>query len=610
MEKTNKQKNMIIAKTKTYVSAHKAISAIAALVIIILGYWGFKHVTSASAETRYVTATAQNATIITAVTATGQVSSLTQIDLKPKASGDITYIGVTPGQSVKAGALIAKLDTTSAEKSVRDAQASLDSEKIAYQKLVQPADELSLTQAEDALAESQQTEQQAEDSLAKDYDDAFTAISNAFLDLPTSISGVQDTLYKINANGQDNISYYANLVQDYAPTVTTYEANAADAYKTARVAYDQNFLDYKAVNRDSSTTTVENLLNETYATTRAISTAVKSSSDLFSFVKDQITANNKNIPPTLATYQTNLNSYTNTTNTNITDLLNSINAIKNDKNSIINDKLSVDEKNQSLIKLKAGADPLDLQSEQVSMTQRQNALLDAQQNLDDYYVTAPFDGIVASVAGKLNDSASSGTAIATLITTQKIATVSLNEIDAAKIQLGQKATLTFDAISGLSIAGTVSEIDSLGTVSQGVVTYSVQIAFDTQDNRIKSGMSVSAAIIIASKQDVLTVPNSAIKAQGNTSYVEVFDPPLVGSSSVQGAASSVAPQMKEVQTGVSNTTLTEIVSGLTAGDQVVTRTIAASTGTTATAAPASATSLLGGGRAGGFTGGGAVRAGR
>ena len=103
-----------------------------------------------------------------------------------------------------------------------------------------------------------------------------------------------------------------------------------------------------------------------------------------------------------------------------------------------------------------------------------------------------------------------------LITKQKIAEISLNEVDAAKVKVGQKVTLTFDAIDGLSITGEVSEIDALGTVSQGVVTYGVKIAFDTQDERVKSGMSVSAAIITDVKQNVLLVPNAAVKSNERT----------------------------------------------------------------------------------------------
>jgi multidrug efflux pump subunit AcrA (membrane-fusion protein) len=172
----------------------------------------------------------------------------------------------------------------------------------------------------------------------------------------------------------------------------------------------------------------------------------------------------------------------------------------------------------------------------------------------------------------------------TIITTQQNATVSLNEVDIAKIQLGQKVTLTFDAVPNLTIAGKVSQIDSIGTVSQGVVNYNVKINFDTNDAKIKPGMTANAAIITNVAQDVLTVPNSAVKNQGGTTYVQMFDTPLPAPlPGVQGSPSSVPPTQQIVVVGVSDNTSTEIISGLNEGDEIVTKTITSATTTTATA---------------------------
>jgi hypothetical protein len=103
----------------------------------------------------------------------------------------------------------------------------------------------------------------------------------------------------------------------------------------------------------------------------------------------------------------------------------------------------------------------------------------------------------------------------------------------------------------------------MGTVSQGVVTYNITISFDAQEDSVKPGMSVSAAIITEAKQDVIIVSSSALKSSGDIQYVEV----LVDN----------APQSKTVETGLSNDTMTEITSGLSEGDQVITQTVAAST---------------------------------
>ena len=169
----------------------------------------------------------------------------------------------------------------------------------------------------------------------------------------------------------------------------------------------------------------------------------------------------------------------------------------------------------------------------------------------------------------------------------------------AKVQLGDKATITFSAIPGLSLTGEVTQIDSVGTVSQGVVTYNVQMSFDTQDPRVKPGMSISAAIITNLDQNVLLVPNSAIKTQGGTTYVQMFASPLPAPvAGQQGSPSSTPPIQKMVTVGISNTTSTEITSGLNAGDEVVVKTITAGSTTKTTAATATP-SLFGSGTTGG-----------
>jgi multidrug efflux pump subunit AcrA (membrane-fusion protein) len=104
-------------------------------------------------------------------------------------------------------------------------------------------------------------------------------------------------------------------------------------------------------------------------------------------------------------------------------------------------------------------------------------------------------------------------------------------------------------------------MDALGTITQGVVNYSVTIGFDTIDSRIRSGMSVSAKIITQVKQDVITVANSALKTQGNKTYVEVLK------------TGAQTPEQRTIEIGISNSSETEIVSGVNVGDNVVTQTI-------------------------------------
>jgi multidrug efflux pump subunit AcrA (membrane-fusion protein) len=191
-----------------------------------------------------------------------------------------------------------------------------------------------------------------------------------------------------------------------------------------------------------------------------------------------------------------------------------------------------------------------------------------------------------------------------LVSDQKIAEISLNEVDVAKIHVGDKTKVTFDAIENLTIEGKVAEVDQVGSVSQGVVTYNVKISFDTQDERVKSGMSVSTEIITQTKSGVITVPNSAVKTQGNTHYVEVFTEKLANATKTREITSTTAPGRKTVEVGLSNDTLTEITSGLNVGDQIVLKT---TSGTTSAATTRSTTPSLFPTGGGNRTGGNATR---
>lgn len=589
----------ILTGLRVWMLKHKFYSLIIAGVLIGGGFYFFGG--TATVQTSYVLGIAQRGSIVVSVGGTGQVSATSQVDAKAKASGEVVYVGVVQGQQVKSGALIAKLDATDAEKQVRDAQASLDGAKISLEKLKQPADNLSKIQTENALISAKQNKQNTQDDLVKSYDDGLNSVANAFLDLPGVVSGIDSILNGNDVNpGQSNYSAYYDLSKAYKSDAREFMDSAVTSYSAARIAYDKNFADYKNSSRYSGTTETEALLAETYDTAKKVSEAIKDSKNFLDMVTDALSGTGSKITPPaiLATHESKLQSYTGSINSNLNTLLNIITTIKNDKEAIISADRTIAEKTEALSKLLAGADPLDIQAQELSITQKENALLDAKQNLANYYVYAPFAGTVAKLNIIKGDSASAGTAVATIITAQKTAEISFNEVDIAKIKIGQKATLTFDAIPDLAMTGQVVQIDSIGTVSQGVVNYNVKVAMDTQDERIKSGMSVSASIILDTRINVLVVPGTAVKGQAGAKYVEVLeekDITSVGSGS-EAYYSVTAPTKKTVVIGESSDSETEIISGLSEGDKVITKTTTASQTTTQTSGSAVRIPGLGGGR--------------
>lgn len=169
------------------------------------------------------------------------------------------------------------------------------------------------------------------------------------------------------------------------------------------------------------------------------------------------------------------------------------------------------------------------------------------------------------------------------------AVVNATEIDITKAKIGQKVTMTLDAFPGKTFTGTVSSINTNGTVSSGVTTYPITITFDSPDSNIYPNMSVTANIITSVENNVLLVPSSAIQTLTGQTTVRILK---------NGKVQSVP-----VTTGASNDTQTAVTSGLQNGETVVTGVLNPTTPSTTTgSSPFSGTGF--GGLRGGFGGGG------
>ncbi|MDO8515892.1 MAG: HlyD family efflux transporter periplasmic adaptor subunit [bacterium] len=593
---------------KKFIALHKIFTTVVAIVLVGGGYYMYQRIHNASAEPRYVFAEAAKGTLVSSVAASGEVASLDQIDMKPKVSGDIISLPVAAGDHVKAGQLLIALDDSDAQKTVRDAATNLETARLALDKLQQPPDALSLMQSKNSVTSANESLQNANDDLTQDYSSGFNAVASTFNDLPGVMTGM-NTLLNGNAvsPNQNNLAAYYDMIKAYEPNAAVFENSAATSYQDARIAYDKNLNDYKNTSRYADRATIDALIAETYTTTQKIAEAIKNAKSYLDLVNDTLTSHFQNASPPaiITTHENLLKSYTSTVNSNVSSLLSTVNSIQNDKDSIVSSQRSIDVASASLAKLVSGPDPLDVRSQQLSVDQKKNALTDAQNALMDYTIRAPFDGIIAKLSVKKRDTVSGGAAVMTLVTTQKIATVTLNEVDIAKVHLNQKTTLTFDAVPDLTIAGTVASIDTIGTVSQGVVTYNVQIAFETQDDRVKPGMSVSSAIVTQVDADMLLIPGSAVKTQGGAHYIETI--PGIAASSAgaltsQGITSNVMPTRVAVETGNSNDTSIAITSGLKEGDLVITRTITGTATTPAATPAAGGLRIPGVGGGGGFIG--------
>jgi len=236
----------------------------------------------------------------------------------------------------------------------------------------------------------------------------------------------------------------------------------------------------------------------------------------------------------------------------------------------------------------------------------------AYQATQDSVVTAPISGTVANISVTVgsnisassnntttsssnSSSSSSGNSAVLKIGdfSNPIVIVSASEVDIPQIKAEQKTTITLDAFTSKTFVGTVQNVDTVGTNSSGVVTYNVYLTFVSPPPDIKPGMTATAVIETARKDNVLTVPTTAVQTNNSQSYVRVLK---------NGQISQIP-----VTTGISSDTDTEITSGLSEGDTVVTSILTTqSTGSSSSTSPFSG---LTGGRGFGGGGGAVIRGG-
>lgn len=212
----------------------------------------------------------------------------------------------------------------------------------------------------------------------------------------------------------------------------------------------------------------------------------------------------------------------------------------------------------------------DYKNQQLVIAQAQtslsNAWLSYQQASSTVY--APISGTVTGlslqvgsfITAQSNSSGGSASqSIANIVTTAPpTITVNLTEVDTPKITIGDKATITIDALPDKTFTGTVVSINTVGAVSSGVTTYPATIKLDTTDPAIFSNMAAEANIVIAASTDTLIVPSSAVKKQDDAYYVEIMK--------------NGKPEQNAVEVGISSSSETEILSGLNESDVVVTGT--------------------------------------
>jgi HlyD family secretion protein len=173
---------------------------------------------------------------------------------------------------------------------------------------------------------------------------------------------------------------------------------------------------------------------------------------------------------------------------------------------------------------------------------------------------APLAGTVTAVNVQAGELAGGGLPAVVLTDLSQYHTdLTVDEIDIARIQVGQPVTVTLDALPDVHLAGQVDEIAPAAQVDSGLVSYGVRVGLAPTDAPLRAGMTANVDIVVDRLDGVLLVPNRFIRIDRETgrTYVDLLVDPLTGQT-----------QAVEIEIGARNEVESEVLAGLEEGEVV------------------------------------------
>ena len=201
-------------------------------------------------------------------------------------------------------------------------------------------------------------------------------------------------------------------------------------------------------------------------------------------------------------------------------------------------------------RLKDGPDPDDLAAAQAKIDS-------IQATLSLPKMESPMNGTVSNVNAMVGDQVNAGTVSFRIDDlSRRLVDVEITEVDINRVKVGQPAKMSFDAISGKEYAGKVIEVANFGVTQQGVVNFTVTVELTDSDPAIKPGMTAAVNITVEQLNNVLLVPNRAVRLRDGQRVVYVLR---------NNQSTTV-----DISIGATSDTNSEVIEGdVKAGDQVI-----------------------------------------
>ncbi len=492
---------------------HK-ITIIIAVVVFVIVAGGAAYFLLHQEKPVLTNTAAQVMTIRQIVSADGKVDSDQHVSLSFQKGGRIAMVNVKVGDSVSAGQILASIDSRQLSASLESAKADVLSAQANLSALQKGA-------TAQTLAVYNQNISTAKLSLS-------TAVRDAYLKTQDAL------LNKLSSVFNNNPSANPTLVIPTDSTQITNNINIARVDMTSRMSTWNSLLQKDPIGVDSLSEASKDIA------------AAKTFLDPISYAANHLTVNSSGLSQgTIDAYVAAINGAAVEVNAADTELNTALQSYKT-----TSDQLAL---------IQASSTPEALEVAGAALTKAGANVASIQSQIADTVLTAPFDGIVASVNPKIGENFSANVVAMDIISpgAYKI-DIMIPENEIAAVAVGDVANINFNAYgAGLSATGTVSSIDLSETIVNGVGAYKVSVYLNNSDSRIRTDMSANVAIGGASASNVVAIPASAIISKNGSSYALVAS---VGGSYIE----------RKVDLGISDGNWTEVKSGINVGDKVAT----------------------------------------
>ncbi|MEM2744424.1 MAG: efflux RND transporter periplasmic adaptor subunit [Nitrososphaerota archaeon] len=522
--------------------------------IFVGGYYIYKKLIIKKNNNLFAIAQVTKGSIQKTVSGSGNIVSIESFDVRSQVSGKIIYLPFKEGDLVKRGVLLAKIDSTDLEKQIRDLEFNLESQKINLEKLLQKKEQL-----------------QRSDDLRKLNESYLSIISEFTEKLPIA----HDRLNKIYfSNDFPKVTYIKNNLEYYLSYYNKDYQLQTDKIKKTFDSLKERYLKLASkfnLIKSEPSEIDQNFIKDYYNLTLEYLNLIKLGLDKIRSIKESSIFNQQQ-----HIFQDTINEHIN----NLNELYSTFLVYLNNFGDYINKSNAFYDNLNSL--------DLDIKNTQINIKQLEIKIQDLRDDLKDYVIYSPVTGYISQMNVKINDYVNPSQVLLTIQSLDKIAEVKLNEVDAAEIKIGNNAILTFDALPNFQLKGKIISIDPIGEISQGVVSYKVKIAFENNP-KVKIGMTVNADIVIERKNNILIVPNQAVKMFKNRKYVEVPDERDIAIlnqrfsnlsnlttlnkekniEKIINVNLNYPPQKKFIETGLSDEKNVEILKGLEEGEWII-----------------------------------------